>query len=140
MTIQNQLKVILERSSMTYMKKHLDKYTERVTSNTKKWRSWVRQQLSVLYVKGTKNTSLYPKLRSGDLRKSLIESRIQVKKLTKLQGGRAKAEIIIPVAYHKLKNDYGEKLNSSSRFANSSFFKWKERVQDELIRRTKGRV
>lgn len=140
MKYTSQLKVILERSSMYYIKNHIDKYTNKITSVTKQWRKWVKQQLSVAYVKGTRNTSLYPQLRTGALRNSLVSRKVVVKRFTKLNNGRAKAEIIVPVTYTKLKDDYGEKLNSSTRFYDKTFFGWKDRVQEELERRIKGRT
>lgn len=140
MSVYGQLKVILERSSTTYMKKHIEAYTTRLTSVSKEWRKWVRQQLSVQHIKGTKNTSLYPKLRSGELRRSLVDSKARVKKIGKMSNGRARAELIIPITFRKLRDDYGEILNSSKRFSNSTFFNWKDRIVEELIRRTKGRV
>ena len=139
MNALKQLTVILERASKYYIKKHIDKYTERVESITKQWRKWVRQQLSVVYVKGTRNTSLYPRLRSGDLRASLVSRRVHVKRITS-KGSRAKAEIIVPISYNKLKNDYGEKLNSAPRFSGSTFYGWKTRVYENLEQRLRGRI
>lgn len=140
MSVYGQLKVILERSSTTYMKKHIEAYTTRLTSVTKEWRKWVRQQLSVQYIKGTKNTSLYPKLRTGELRRSLVENKARVKKMSKISNGKARAELIIPITFRKLRDDYGEILNSSKRFSTSTFFNWKGRIAEELMRRTKGRM
>lgn len=140
MNTLRQLTVIIERASKYYIKKHIDKYVERIESVTKQWRRWVREQLSVRYVKGTRNTSLYPRLRSGDLRSSLVSRRIIVKRLTNSSNGRAKAEISVPVSFNRLKNDYGEKLNSAPRFAGSTFFGWKNRIQENLAIRLKGRI
>lgn len=134
------LTFILERASKYYIKKHLDKYTARIESVTKQWRRWVREQLSIQYVKGTRNTSLYPRLRTGNLRASLVARRIVVKRVSTSSNSRAKAEITIPVSFNKLKNDYGEKLNSAPRFAGSTFFGWKDRVQQNLELRLKGRI
>lgn len=136
----NQLIVILERSSKYYIKKHIDKYTARIESVVKQWRKWVRQQLSVRYINGTKNTSLYPRMRSGELRKSLLARKVQVKSIDPINGGKAKAKIVIPITYVHLKDNYGEILNSSKRFSHSSFFNWKGRVYSELEKRIKGRI
>lgn len=140
MKVHQQLTAIIERSSTTYMKKHLDKYLDKINNTTKQWRKWVRQKLSVQYVKGTKNTSLYPMLRTGALRNSLVARKAHLKSTTKMVKGRARAEIVIPISYAKLKDDYGEKLNSSNRFYNKTFFNWKGRVQEELANRIKGRI
>lgn len=131
-----QLIAILERSSKTYIKKHIDKYVERIDSVVKQWRKWVRQQLSVPYIKGTRNTSLYPRLRSGALRSALVARRIQVKSISTMSNGRAQAKIVIPITYSKLKNNYDEILNKSS----GTYGGWKDRVQAELEKRIQGRL
>ena len=131
-----QLTAILERSSKTYIKKHIDKYIERIDSVTKEWRKWVRQQLSVHYVKGVRNTTLYPKLRSGALRSALVSRKAQIKSISNKPNGRAQAKIVIPINYSKLKNNYDEILNKSS----GTYGGWKERVQEELEKRIQGRL
>lgn len=139
MSTSSQLKVIIERSSKYYINKHIDKYLQKIEATTKQWRKWVRQQLSKKWVKGTLSTGLYPQLRNGDLRASLYARKAKVKSNRKLSNGRAQVEIVIPTSYRKLKDDYGELLNSDIKFASSSFFGWKSRVNDNLLQRIKGR-
>lgn len=131
----------VERASKAYLEKNITKYKDRIESVVKQWRRYVRQQLSVKAVKGQVNTSLYPKMRSGELRESLINSRIVIKpfKVTGVKH-RTKAEIVVPITYEKLKNDYGEILNSGKSFRDKTFSNWKGRLEDELIRRLKGRI
>lgn len=131
-----QLQVLIERASKYYIKKHIDKYTTRLDSVVSQWRKWVKQQLSVPYVKGERNTTLYPKLRSGALRASLTQRRVQVKKIDELGTGRAQAKIIVPITYAKLKGNYGDILNSR----NATYGGWKDRVLEVLEQRIKGRV
>lgn len=131
-----QLELAIERASKTYLKKNIDKYTDRITSVVKQWRKWVRQNLSVPYEKGTLNKTLYPKLRSGELRNSLVTRRVHLKSIDKLTNNRVKATLVVPISYTKLKNNYGDILNRSK----ASYGGWKDRVQAELERRIKGRL
>lgn len=140
MSTKTQLSVILERASKYYIAKHIDSYIEKLSKISNNWKNWVKAQLSVQYIKGTKNTSLYPKLRTGALRNSLSVRRPKLKYVRHTQSGRAQASISIPVYFKPLKDDYGEKLNSSSRFKNSRFYGWKDRVQEELSRRVQERL
>lgn len=79
-------------------------------------------------------------LRTGALRNSLSVRRPKLKYVRQLKSGRAQANISIPVYFRPLKDDYGERLNSSSRFKNSSFYGWKDRVEEELSRRIQERL
>jgi len=140
MSTKTQLGAILERASKYYINKHIDSYLEKLSKISENWKTWVKTQLSIRYSKGIKNRSLYPMLRTGALRNSLSVRRPKLKYVRQLKSGRAQANISIPVYFRPLKDDYGERLNSSSRFKNSSFYGWKDRVEEELSRRIQERL
>lgn len=144
MKVSTQLHIILERASKQYINKHIDNYVNKLKDISERWKSWVKGKLSVKYIKGTKNTSLYPKLRTGELRSSISLKRPRLKYVKQIKSGKAQASITVPIYYKPLKDNYGELLNSSLKFKESSFYGWKDRVEQELesrlLSRAQGRL
>ena len=135
---------IIERSSKYYIQKHADTYVEKLNNIVRDWRQWVREQLSVRRGNKKFNGTLYPYMRKGNLRNSLTTRKMQSFGLKKASGRRYQMRLHVPVYWKKLKgfatDDYGEELNSGSKFSNSSFFGWKDRVHEELDKRIKARL
>lgn len=142
--LSKSIATVLERTSKAYMDKHLDKYLAKAQRISREFHDYVRGKLSVKYIKGKKNTSLFPKLRTGKLRGSAISLRPTVSKRKKLSNGRFQAQIRFPNYFRKLSgnstDDYGEELNSADRFKKSTFTNWKERLRDNLAKRVQKRL
>lgn len=144
MSISTSILLLVEKKSAGVITRHTDLYVAKLNDITTVWRKWVREQLSVRYIKGKKNTSLFPKLRSGKLRASLVSRKVTVSKNTPFATSKNQVVLRIPIYYNKLSSNgldnYGEHLNSGRAFSSSSFSNWKQRAREALEKRIKSKI
>ena len=138
------LLALLSKKSKEIIDKHVEEYIDRLTQTARDWRKWVREQLSVKRKNSRKpNLTRNPYMRTGSLRNSLSVRRATIAKRTASHRAN-QVYIRVPFSWKKLKgyntNDYGEELNSGSKFSGSSFSGWKDRSIEELNKRIRERL
>lgn len=104
------------------------------------WKTEVMMLLSTPHLKGQPNISKYPQLRTGSLRRSLAYRSTVI---TRKQGSRQvllRANINWNPNPKGIGKDYGEELNSSSRFSGKTFYGWKDRTYELLRQRIKQSI
>ena len=140
-SIKRNLNLFIERASKKYLETHLELYNKKLNDVITSWKSQVYKLLSVKYKNGSLNLSLYPKMRSGELRKSISKPKVKYSKIHK-SNGKYKVKLTISTGYRPLYGsdsvqDYGEYLNSLS---DKTFGRWKIRLNNELIARVHKRL
>lgn len=129
---------IISKRSGTIMDNYIDSFKDRFLNSLRLWKTEVRMLLSVPYTPNEPNTSLYPKLREGDLRRSLSYRSMYIKR--KRNGSTAMLRATInwdTRPKSSVPRDYGEDLNSSNKFKTKPFFGWKDRTYALLEKRIK---
>lgn len=139
----NRVDAVITKRSNSILMNSIEDLKKLYLDTLRAWKSEVRLLLSKPHVEGKPNTSLWPQLRTGALRKSLsYRSHMVIRKKSPRsvvyrvniiwdkdpQGSYGKGPTGV---------DYGELLNSGSRFAGKSFFGWKDRTYDLLQKRIK---
>lgn len=106
------------------------------------WKMEVRMLLSTPHREGVINISKYPQMRTGDLRKSLYyKTSAAIKKKTPKA-----VSMSVYIDWDNNPhggfdgNDYGEKLNSSKKYAGRSFYGWKDRTYELLRKRLRDSI
>lgn len=141
----NSIDAIITKRSQAIVIGVIEEYKKIYLDTLRAWKTEVRMLLSKPHIPGTTNKTLWPKLRSGMLRKSLsYRSSMIIRK-------KSPRSVLYRVTINWDKDpqtgnpnhkgptgvDYGELLNSSNRFANSTFFGWKDRTYELLQKRIK---
>lgn len=131
------IKIDINRYNKRYIEKHIEKYVGSVNAITSSWYDWIIEKVSVRRGSRKTNTTLFPYLRSGNLKKSIVKSPLKVGAIKVTKSGRANVRINLGINFRPVSSptteDYGELLNSSSYFAGATFFGWKDRAKDKLF-------
>lgn len=141
----NSIDTIISKRSQAIVMSKVEEYKKIYLDTLRAWKTEVRLLLSTLHVPGQPNTSLWPKRRTGMLRKSLSYRSSMI--IRKKSPRSVLYRVIIewdkdpqarnPDNIGPTGVDYGELLNSSDRFAGKSFFGWKDRTYELLQKRIK---
>jgi hypothetical protein len=138
----NRLEATITKRSAAIMEEKAISLKETFLNVLREWKSEVRMLLSVPFMEGSRNTSLFPKKREGDLRKSLYYRSAKVMRKKTPKSILFRVQVNWDVNPKKTFNgvDYGELLNSGDRFKGSTFFGWKDRTYTLLERRVKQAI
>lgn len=137
--VSGKLISILTKAKTTIIEKYTKLFQQDLHNNLRDWKAEVRMLLSVPHREGVKSNGLYPRMRTGSLRRSLS---YRVKQVTiNSRTGKARVSIIVNWGKNpRGTGDYGEELNSNAKWQNRRFFGWKDRTWGLLLKRIKGIV
>lgn len=143
--VNKKLTAIVSKKSREIAQREFERIRGRFLDALKDWKAEVRMLLSVPHMKGVSNTSKYPRLRTGGLRKSLSYRTSTIHK-----PNTNKYKLVARILWDEDPSrftqkgptgvDYGSILNSSDRFKNSTFFGWRDRSQDLLKKRIRESI
>jgi hypothetical protein len=138
----NRLEATITKRSASIMEEKAIALKETFLNVLREWKREVRMLLSVPFTEGRRNTSLFPKKREGDLRKSLYYRSAKVMRKKTPKSIIFRVQVNWDVTPKKTANgiDYGELLNSGDRFKGSTFFGWKDRTYTLLEKRVKQAI
>lgn len=132
------LNKLLSKYENSVIDTFIDTYYSSLKQQLKEWKAQVRMLLSTPYTTGRANR-LYPFLRTGRLRNSLTY------RTTRIHYDRTSKKAI--VSYEVNWNpspaggaNYGEILNSSTKYKDRRFFGWKDRTYNLLYKRIRSIV
>ena len=143
--INKKLQAIVSKKSREIAQREFERVRGRFLDALKYWKTEVRMLLSVPYMKGVPNTSKFPRLREGGLRKSLSYRTTTVHKMNSNKF-KLTARIMWDDDPSRFTRkgptgvDYGTILNESNRFKNATFFGWRDRSQDLLRKRIREAI
>lgn len=128
---------IISKAKSKVIAQYAEAIQKKIHITLKEWKTEIRMLLSMPHVKGTRSNGLYPRMRTGSLRRSLSyrTSKVVVSKRT---GHAVLRFRTMWDDSPKGTGDYGEELNSSTKFATRRFFGWKHRAHSLLMKRIKG--
>jgi len=135
--VSRQLHILISKRSIAAITAHKDDFKREIQGIARQWKTETKRLLSVPYSKGQINQSLYPKLRGGDLMRSL-GYRVQESNFL-ITAKRTQAQFTVTPIWRPVLNkkgdDYGDLLNSADRWETSTFYGWKDRTHEALRRR-----
>lgn len=136
----NNIDATITKRSNTILMNSIEDLKKVYLNTLRAWKSEVRLLLNTPYMPGSTNTTLWPKRRDGDLRKSLSYRSSMIIRKKSPRSVLFRVNILWdedPKGIGPTGVDYGELLNSADRFAGKSFFGWKDRTYDLLQKRIK---
>lgn len=138
--VKNTINAIVTKRSDKIIEDTLSQYINVFKIALRLWKTEVMMLLSTPHLKGQTNISRYPQMRTGSLRRSLS---YRSKVISRKKGSR---QVLLRVDINWGKDpkgigkDYGEELNSGSRFRGKTFYGWKDRTYELLKQRLRQSI
>lgn len=102
------------------------------------WKALAKAKLSVPYNRNQGSTGWYPRMRTGSLRRSLSYRTHSMRYNEAKSQATLRFSIIWDDDPKSIGFDYGEHLNSSTRYSHRKFFGWKLRLYKKLKQSLRG--
>ena len=135
--LSGKVTAILTKAKTNVISRYIAEFKKSIHNTLRDWKAEVRMLLSVPHRKGSPSNGLYPRMRTGSLRRSLSYRVRSVAVNTRTGKARVSIGILWNPDPKGIGKDYGEELNSSQKFSTRRFFGWKDRTYKMLYKRIK---
>ena len=139
-SVTSQVQAIIKKRSKEIAQREFERIRSRFLDTLRDWKTEVRMLLSTPHMKGIPNTSKFPQMRTGGLRKSL-SYRTSITHRPNTTSYKLTTKVLWDEDPSRFTSkgptgvDYGSLLNSANRFKDKTFFGWRDRTYDLLRKR-----